>query len=206
MNRKTNPTRLSGFTLIELLVVIAIIAILAAVLLPVLSQAHRKALRSQDINNLKQQAEGSTMYASDFNDWFPIVKLGAANTGTTINHLGGIHYTRYVCSDPEGPPPQLGNNMVIPQQYTQYDQNLGYLFAGGICPNPNVFFCPLLEDSALQPGAYSKPHFMSSDTTPAVRSPYMYNPRVANPAINRPIRKYQKTTDAKQLDVFILDY
>lgn len=58
-------SRRSGFTLIELLVVIAIIAILAAILFPVLTAAKAAGNQSKCINNVKQIVRAVQLYSDD---------------------------------------------------------------------------------------------------------------------------------------------
>jgi len=60
-----------GFTLIELLVVIAIIAILAALLLPVLSRAKLKAQGIYCMNNGRQMMLAIHLYTGDYQELYP---------------------------------------------------------------------------------------------------------------------------------------
>jgi len=60
-----------AFTLIELLVVVAIIAILAAVLFPVFSQAREAARSTRCQSNLRQAGTALQMYAGDYDEELP---------------------------------------------------------------------------------------------------------------------------------------
>lgn len=79
------PDRVKGFTLIELLVVIAIIAILAALLLPALAQAKRRAYNVNCTSDLKQVGTCIQMFVDDQGGLLPNGPDGVAlNRGMSI--------------------------------------------------------------------------------------------------------------------------
>ena|SRR5579863_1743223 len=115
-----------AFTLIELLVVIAIIAILAGMLLPVLTKAKDKTQQTICLNNEKQMCLAMMMYAGDNRDYmaWPCWGTGAYD--------GWLYNKNAVIPDPTTP---------------KYVDNLNAAYSGGLwwqyMPNPKSYLCPV---------------------------------------------------------------
>jgi prepilin-type N-terminal cleavage/methylation domain-containing protein len=130
-------SRTRGFTLIELLVVIAIMAILAALLLPVLARAKDKARRIHCANNERQLILTWTLYSSDNREML------VPNGGRSGGEGGSI---------PRGSQPYLwvhGGNHGDPQSltYTQYLVGANYALFAPYLRSAAIYKCP--ADRAL---------------------------------------------------------
>ena len=160
----TGPCR--GFTLIELLVVIAIIAILAALLLPVLDRAKSQGQRAGCTSNLKQVNAAVQMYAGDNHDLLPSV-TNTVDDGFYTNSFEVVYkglvkgYAGY--TGPSSPNDKLFAcpadtfffNDWVPvadawhnQVYSDYS-SYGYNGLGGTVTPP-----PVLPDQTVFPGLY----------------------------------------------------
>jgi prepilin-type N-terminal cleavage/methylation domain-containing protein len=96
-NAERHPRR--AFTMVELLVVIAIIAILAAILIPVVSFAEEHARGTQCLNNQRQITLGLSMYLNETDGLFPINVSAGTDSDTTNNWVAGmVDYGHPTCS------------------------------------------------------------------------------------------------------------
>ncbi len=140
----------SFFTLIELLVVIAIIAILAAMLLPVLGRAKDAALLTQCTGTLKGLVTANVMYADDSNS-FVVHGIYIGQWGANSAY-GDHYYFTTIFDDDWGDAkpgvPGLGRNGPTGEQNIC---GLGQLMLGGYLPEVGAALaCPRVSGSEPQ--------------------------------------------------------
>ncbi len=194
-----------AFTLLELLVVIAIIAVLASLLLPVLSSAKAKAKRAGCVNNLHQMGIGSMAYASDFSDYLPPWRgYPPFNSNGKMNFMSESHFSRYVWLDDAHAHTKWRIDGTSPQPAGCHFQNAGFLYVTKYVGDGTIYFCPCLVT-----GDYSKQNYeplLTSDSPKGVvRSSYFYNPRVSDAAGSNYLRRYQKTAQFEGHKLFGCD-
>jgi prepilin-type N-terminal cleavage/methylation domain-containing protein len=120
-----------AFTLIELLVVIAIIAILAAILLPVLSAARIRALQTECTNNKKQLVTAWLIYAGDNQERLAYNPDQQTPTGAWITGILDWSFN----------PNNTNTSLLVNDKYSLLGDYLGN--------NPVLFTCP--EDHYASP-------------------------------------------------------
>lgn len=102
-NTVNNYKAAGGFTLMELLVVIAIIAIIAALLVPVLGAAKERARRITCTSNLQQVNLGIRLYSDDANDISPF----AQTTNRMVNYYKTLVQSYVGLKGPSSPQDKL---------------------------------------------------------------------------------------------------
>jgi prepilin-type N-terminal cleavage/methylation domain-containing protein/prepilin-type processing-associated H-X9-DG protein len=191
--RGTFP-KAAGFTLIELLVVIAIIAILAALLLPVLGKAKERAIITKCESNIKQIVTSTFIYANDYGNNVPIMGGGSWPwdvPNPVADNMIRSGCTRDIFYDPGFP--EQNNDGAWNYGY----HVTGYAYAWNSCPNVtqtnwNISLQPIAMqprdgNDNLRPGSQMPPPSPSDrPLTTCVSMSNLPKTQTYTPAQNKP--------------------
>jgi prepilin-type N-terminal cleavage/methylation domain-containing protein/prepilin-type processing-associated H-X9-DG protein len=154
------PHQRRGFTLVELLVVLGIIALLVALLIPVVTKSRDSARTAQCLSNQKQIFAALKAFANDNKDQFPGTSGGNPISGPAASPAP-LNQTA-----PSGI--TVGQAIGANEQYPQVtleQSTKSALIVRGYLPNSSVFHCPERD----------KYPFNFGPTSPVVIFHYVFN-------------------------------
>jgi prepilin-type N-terminal cleavage/methylation domain-containing protein/prepilin-type processing-associated H-X9-DG protein len=179
MNSAPSVRRTGAFTLVEMLTVIAIIGILAALLLPVLSEGKARAKRIWCENNLEQIGLAFHMYANDHQGKFPMhvpMSEGGAQefvqNGYLVNREFYFSFRQFqVMPNALGTPKILvcpgDTRPYAPDFRTLQNNNLSYCV--GVTADPLKSRSILAGDRNITNGSSLNPTIIQGDASGVVR-------------------------------------
>jgi prepilin-type N-terminal cleavage/methylation domain-containing protein/prepilin-type processing-associated H-X9-DG protein len=171
MSRTAKP----GFTLIELLVVIAIIALLVALLLPVLGQA-REAQRVVDCaNRVRQMGIAMLLYNYDYTEYWPTQYGGVGvpqDYKTAIAKYMNV-YERVINYQPWNSGMPLSDPTVCPSNYSlPLESSVSFW----VPPDHGTYFDSVISGAAITMSYTCNPYFGATDSNPrkgSTRKPFL---------------------------------
>ena len=142
-----------GFTLIELLVVIAMIAVLAGLLLSVISKAKAQARLTQCLNNQKQLLLTWNLYGDDQNGFLPPNGHGVPDSPIARSAVSTTTRKFWVAGDSHFYYPAFTNaNLLTDRDYAAF---------GPYLSTPPIYKCPEDKGRVEAPGGVKIPHVRS---------------------------------------------
>ena len=173
-----------AFTLIELLTVIAIIGILAAILIPVVSQAREQARVANCQANLRDLGAAVHLYAVDYNDRVPPhVRTPGANPDSEWGSLVAPNHGVIGLLLP----PERGGPDIPP-------------WSGSYLDSAHSLFCPATRDELFNDPQYRRPEEVDRDNR-ITRTGYMWIYRVGTI-----FRDNSKVTNENPNNPYVFDF